>query len=105
MKLKNLIGASILVLFVSITGFANETPTVKGSAPMEIPASARSKELITRLEEIKAMDVKSMTKSEKRKLRREVKSIEREMRQINDGGLYISVGGIIIILLLLILLL
>jgi hypothetical protein len=35
-----------------------------------------------------------------------VKSIEREMRQINDsGGVYISVGGIIIILLLLILLL
>jgi hypothetical protein len=106
MKLKNLLITSILVLFISIPGFAIEAPVAKSSAPMETPAAIRSQELIKRLEEIKTMDVESMTKAEKRKLRKEVKSIEREMRQINDsGGLYISVGGIIIILLLLILLL
>jgi len=106
MKRKNLIITSILLLFMITPGFSTERPVGNSSTPTEEPVSVRSKELLMRLEEIKAMDVKSMPKSEKRKLRREVKSIEKEMREINDGGgLYISVGAIIIILLLLILLL
>jgi hypothetical protein len=106
MKVKNLLSTSALVLFLGVPGFAIDAPVAKSTAPMETPASVRSQELIKRLEEIKAMDVESMTRSEKRKLRKEVKAIEKEMREINDsGGLYISVGGIIIILLLLILLL
>jgi hypothetical protein len=106
MKLKKLMITSILLLLLAVPGFSNETkPVVTDKTPSETPASVRSKELINRLEEIKAMDVENMSKAEKRKLRREVRSIEKEMREINDGGVYISVGGIIIILLLLILLL
>lgn len=58
--------------------------------------------LENRLHEIKAMDLSSLSNKEKRTLRKEVKSIERQM---NGGGLYISVGAAIIIVLLLILIL
>ncbi len=94
----------LLMLFITVPGFSSETtPAVKNITPTE--TAARVQALTNRLEEIKAMDIESMSGKEKRTLRKEVKSIEKEVRQINNGGVYISVGGIIIILLLLILLL
>ena len=108
MKIKNIILSCLLVISTITSGFSAPAPSpdVKSTtAPAETPGAIRAHELVNRLEEIKAMDVKAMSKKEKKELRAEVKSIKREMRQINDGGVYISVGGIIIILLLLILLL
>ncbi len=60
--------------------------------------------LVHRLEEIKAMDVSALNRSEKRALRKEVRSIDKNLRD-HYGGVYISVGGLIIIILLLIILL
>lgn len=94
----------LLMLIIAVPGFSNETtPAVKNTTPTE--TAARVQVLTSRLEEIKAMDIESMSRKEKRTLRKEVRSIEKEIKQANDGGVYISVGGIIIILLLLILLL
>jgi len=62
---------------------------------------ARNERLTKRLEEIKAMDIENMSRSEKRALRKEVKHIEKTMA---TGGVYISVGALIIIILLIILL-
>lgn len=78
-------------------------------APIEVPndnkeAEARAKVLIARLDEIKEMDRSKMTKAERKALRKEVKDIKSELRMSN-GGIYLSVGAIIIIILLLILLL
>lgn len=60
--------------------------------------------LLNRLNEIKALDKSKMSFGEKRKLRKETRSIKHELR-VNQGGIYLSVGAIIIIILLLILLL
>jgi hypothetical protein len=60
--------------------------------------------MINRLEEIKSMDKSNMTRVEKKELRKEVKSINANLRSTNNG-VYLSVGAIIIIVLLLILLL
>lgn len=69
------------------------------------PAQAeRSKQITARLYEIKAMDKSTMSFSEKKALRKEVKAMKQEMREGN-GGIYLSVGAIIIIILLLIILL
>lgn len=104
MKLVKKLIPVLLMLFIAVPGFSNETtPAVRNTTPTE--TAARMEVLTNRLNEIKAMDIKSMTRSEKKALRKEVKSIEKEIKQTNDGGVYISVGGIIIILLLLILLL
>ena len=60
--------------------------------------------MMSRLEEIKAMDKSIMSSKEKRELRKEIRSIKKNMAQLN-GGVYLSIGAIIIIVLLLILLL
>lgn len=104
MKLVKKLIPVLIMLFIAVPGFSNETtPAVRNTTPTE--AAARVEVLTSRLNEIKAMDINSMSRKEKRVLRKEVRSIEKEMKKINEGGVYISVGGIIIILLLLILLL
>ncbi|MEO8151059.1 MAG: hypothetical protein ABI723_25725 [Bacteroidia bacterium] len=67
-------------------------------------AVAEIKSLLFRLEEIKAIDKSKLESAEKRELRKEVRSIRERLREVG-GGVYISVGALIIIILLLILLL
>jgi len=89
------------VLAVSIlptTGYAaSKSPVVENK-------EQRMAELQKRLDEIHAMDTKKMSRHDKKVLRTEVKQIKEEMEGIS-GGVYLSVGAIIIIALLLILLL
>ena len=66
--------------------------------------NARAQVLVQRLEEIKGMNKSEMTRLEKKSLRNEVKDIKKEMK-VMSGGVYLSVGAIIIVILLLILLL
>jgi hypothetical protein len=58
----------------------------------------------TRLDEINAMDKSNLSSTERKQLRKEVRSLKSGLRDVN-GGVYLSVGAIIIIVLLLILLL
>lgn len=66
--------------------------------------AARVEVLMDRLEEIKEMDKSEMSRSEKKALRKEVRSIKSELASTGNG-VYLSIGAIIIIILLLILLL
>jgi hypothetical protein len=66
--------------------------------------SAKANVLLTRLHEIDAMDKSEMSATEKRQLRKEVRTIKGDLKELGDG-VYLSVGAIIIIILLLILLL
>jgi hypothetical protein len=50
------------------------------------------------------MDKSTMNNKEKRALKKELKTDQNELRTINGGGIYISVGALIIIILLLIIL-
>jgi hypothetical protein len=105
MKYKQILFAVTIFMFLSISGFSAGTdPAFTGEVPTEA-TSLRVTELETRLHEIKAMDTKSMSRTERKSLRKEVKAIEKEMKTMDNGGVYISVGAIIIIILLLILLL
>ena len=70
---------------------------------VEAVETAYANALVDRLNEIKEMDMSAMSSSEKNELRKEVRAIEKEQRP--SGGVYISVGGVILIILLLILLL
>lgn len=71
---------------------------------IKIEESAEAKSMLTRLNEIKAMDKSEMSSREKKELRKEVRTLKTNLAQIG-GGVYLSVGAIIVILLLLILLL
>lgn len=56
-----------------------------------------------RLEEIREMDKSALTKQQRKDLKAEVRSLGKEAR--SNGGIYLSVGAVIIIILLLILIL
>lgn len=69
--------------------------------------------MIDRMNEIKAMDISTLNSSEKKELRNELRSIKSELKangestyiEGRNGGVYISVGAAIIIVLLLVLIL
>ncbi len=66
--------------------------------------AAESEALLARLEEINEMDKTDLTRAEKRDLRKEVRQIDKTLT-LSGGGVYLSVGAIIVVILLLILLL
>ncbi len=85
------------------TIFAKEkNPTSIATNTKEVPVAV--KVMYDRLEEIKAIDKSSMTRVEKKELRKEVRTIKANLRASNNG-VYLSVGAIIIIVVLLIVLL
>jgi hypothetical protein len=81
------------------------TKTEPSSLAAPKPAeSAEVKTMELRLNEIKAMDKSNMKSAEKKSLRKEVKSINHRMHDIG-GGVYLSAGAIILIVILLVVLL
>ena len=93
-----------IIALLSFTPSPSMAKSENNKVPTEKVESAEAKVMISRLEEIKAMDKSNMTSTEKKALRKEVRSIKKSLAQSN-GGVYLSVGAIIIIILLLILLL
>ena len=69
-----------------------------------IEKAERTSDVESRLVEIKNMDLSELDGAEKRALRKEVRKIEKTT-SLGGGGVYISVGGLILIALLLIILL
>ena len=66
--------------------------------------SAEATVLINRLDEINAIDKSSLNSTDKQLLRKEVRSIKSQLSDMS-GGVYLSVGAILLIALLLIILL
>lgn len=100
-KLKLLPLAMLLLMLGMVTpGQAN---TANNPVPVKETPEQRAAILKDRLEEIKAMDKKKLTRKEKKALRGEVKMIRHELAQIS-GGVYLSVGAIVLIVLLILLL-
>ena len=66
--------------------------------------SAEATVLLTRLDEIKAIDKATLNSTDKQLLRKEVRSIKSQLSEMG-GGVYLSVGAILLIILLLVILL
>ncbi len=58
-----------------------------------------------RVIEIRNMNRSSLSKAERKRLRHELKDMNQEAKALGSGGIYISIAGLAIIILLLILLL
>lgn len=84
---------------------SNATTTVKPSSLVgsKLIESAEAKALLFRLNEINAIDKSNLKPADKKNLRTEVLSIKQQLRVIS-GGVYISAGALILIVLLLIIL-
>jgi biopolymer transport protein ExbD len=99
----------VMVVFLSLAFFPLQSKAATTEEPSSLPApkpaeSAEAKTLLLRLDEIKAMDMSKLKSEEKKNLRKEVKSIKHNLRDIGTG-VYLSGAAIILIVILLIVLL
>jgi hypothetical protein len=93
---------TMLVLFVLAVASPSMNVRANTITPTETSEQTATR-LKNRLEEIKTMDVSKLSKSEKKALRGEVRAIKKELKAIS-GGVYLSIGAILLILLLILLL-
>ena len=97
----------LMILLLSVSTipapvYATEkNPTTISKPPKELPAEVQV--MLDRLKTIKAMDKSNLSRTEKRTLRKEVRSINASLRS-SGNGIYLSLGAILIIILLIILL-
>jgi hypothetical protein len=107
MTISKIIRTTSLFALMAIALPAAAATIVPETVPVKEPVKTenlRVQQLTQRLEEIKMMDKSELTRMEKKNLRKEVRGMKKEMKELK-GGVYLSVGAIIIVILLLILLL
>jgi len=102
--MKKLIYSFALIFMLGISINTVSAATTKDKVEMTVEQKAQLEKITSRVEEIKAMDKSHMSKAERKELRKELKEMKKEARAMG-GGVYLSVGAIIIIILLLILIL
>ncbi|MDN3687878.1 hypothetical protein [Cyclobacterium jeungdonense] len=97
--------AYFLSMLMFLTAVAPAAMAKNGSADKEPSPEekARLEQLDERVQEIKAMDFRAMDKEERKEIRNELRDINKEAKEIG-GGVYISVGALIVILILLVIL-
>lgn len=96
----------IILSFLAFMFFSTASIQAKGDGKPETKppmTEAQMQVLVDRLEEIKTMDKSNMERTEKKELRSEVREINEEIKR--NGGVYLSVGALILVIVLLILLL
>ncbi len=97
-----LIGIIMLLLNAAALQAENETSSALPATTIENIESAETEILVERIEYIDEMDKSDLSSSEKRELRKEVRSIQKELVQ---RGTYIYISGTAIIIILLLILL
>jgi hypothetical protein len=107
MSTKQIFSIASVVMLLAFTLPASSGTIEKDPSQTSAPTAkneARGVQLLQRLEDIKAISKSDLSRQEKKSLRKEVREIKKEMA-VSNGGVYLSVGAVIIIILLLILIL
>ena len=109
MKRKLVIIAMLLLAsFTSVQSFAKNNKQAiqeKVAAMTAEQKEARVAEIKARVAEIQNMDKSELTSEDKKALRHELRDMNTEAKALGSGGIYISLAGIVIIILVLILIL
>lgn len=108
MKLRALLLSIVLLITTSAlhaTNISNGFDKEKVARMTEEEKNARIAVMKSRVEEIRGMDRSTLSRSERKELRRELRDLNKEAKAIGRGGIYISLTGILIIILILILVL
>lgn len=93
----------LLLLVPAQSNAATEPIPIIGDS-IAVVETARVNALLARLGEISLIDRTTLRPPERKELRKEVRSIKKELRE-RGGGVYISGGALLIVIILLILLL
>ncbi|WP_276089598.1 hypothetical protein [Pedobacter sp. JY14-1] len=104
--MKKLIYTLVLVFTLVVSVDTVYAASNKDKVKTELTAAQQIelKRITDRVEEIKAMDKSELSKDERKALKKELKELKQQARAMG-GGVYLSVGAIIIIILVLILIL
>jgi hypothetical protein len=103
--MKKFIYALVLVFTLGIsTNTVSAADNKETKTEMTIEQKAQFEHIKSRVEEIRKMDKSNLTRTERKALRAELRQMKDQARAMS-GGVYLSVGAIIIIILLLILIL
>jgi len=99
----------VMTICLSLTFYPHTSNAAFYVAPTAAVAptcteSEEAKTAVERLDKIKSMDKSSLSFSEKRSLRKEVRSTRHRLKEIG-GGVYISVGALIVIIIILVIIL
>ncbi len=108
MNLRALLLSIVLLITTSTlhaTNSSNGFDKEKIARMTEEEKNARIAVMKSRVEEIRDMDRSTLSRSERKELRRELKDLNKEAKAMGRGGIYISLTGILIIILILILVL
>ena len=94
------------LLFLAFSSTQLNAAGTDPSTPTSIstPEAAEAATWLARLDEIKEMDKSTLTGTERKELRQEVRTIKANLKE-TSGGVYLSVGAIILLVVLLVLLL
>jgi hypothetical protein len=98
-----LMTVSLLSIFSPAQSVAAVEATSASTPAMSSADAEKVNVLVKRLNEIDAMDKSNLSASEKKALRKEVRAIKRDVKELG-GGVYISVGVLLLIIIILILL-
>ena len=105
--MKKLIYSLTLIFMLGLTinpVMAAGGDKAKNKTELTAEQQVQFKRITDRVEEIRNMDKSHLSRAEKKELRKELKEMKNQARAMT-GGVYLSVGAIIIIILLLILIL
>ncbi|MDQ7947804.1 MAG: hypothetical protein REI78_11390 [Pedobacter sp.] len=102
--MKKLIYSLVLVFTLGISANVSAADRTEPKTEMTAEQKAQFEKITNRVDEIRKMDKSHLTKAERKALRAELRQMKEQARAMS-GGVYLSVGAIIIIILLLILIL
>lgn len=104
---KPLLRLATTAALIAFTGSTVEAIPFKSKEPkvLTIEESERLLEIESKVLELKEMDLSILSKEERKQLKYELKSMEKEAKALRGTGIYISTGALIVIIILLIILL
>jgi len=104
--MKKFVYTLVLIFTLGISFNSVQAADRPAKNPTELTAeqTIQLEKIKNRVEEIRNMDKSNLTTSERKALRKELREMKNQARAMS-GGVYLSVGAIIIIILLLILIL
>jgi predicted nucleic acid-binding Zn ribbon protein len=102
-KLMVCIATTVMLLTCTPIQAKAENNPIPISATDTEKESAELKALIKRVNEINAMDRSTMTRAERKEIRKELHAIKKEVKRHGGGTVYIS-GGLLVLILVLIIL-
>ncbi len=92
----------LLLVSLSTVSFAKEKVTA--TKPTSEQVELRISEIKDRVEEIKNMDKSNLSLQDKKELRQELRQIKKEANAISNGGIYLSITALLVIIIILLIL-